>query len=511
MAEFIIQRKKSQAQYFTEDLGSNICLDMILIQGGKFLMGSPPDELERYDDESPQHSVTVPTFFMGRYPITQAQWRVVASLPQVNRELNPDPSYFKGDNHPLETVSWYDAVEFCDRLSQYTHRTYRLPTEAEWEYACRAGTTTPFYFGETITAELANYDATETYGDGAKGEYREGTRLVNHFEIANAFGLCDMHGNVWEWCLDHWHDNYDGAPDDGSAWLTDDEGARRVRRGGSWDYHPRLCRSASRDFDYPDLVSIAAFGIRVVCELPRSLLAGSPVTSYTQTELETDTNETSSTASSIDLADIIARTNVELKRLGWTNQQGRDYLLETYGKRSRQLLTDAQLLDFLHYLESEPSPTASPVDFSDIIARTNVELKRLGWTNQQGRDYLLKTSGKPSRQLLTDPELLDFLHYLESEPSPQDQVSSTPLAESPVTSYTQKELETDTNETSSTASPIDFSDLIARTNVEMKRLGWTNQQGRDYLVQTYGKRSRQLLTDGELLDFLHRLESEPSP
>ncbi len=449
MAEFIIQRKKSQAQYFTEDLGSNICLDMILIQGGKFLMGSPPDELERYDDESPQHSVTVPTFFMGRYPITQAQWRVVASLPQVNRELNPDPSYFKGDNHPLETVSWYDAVEFCDRLSQYTHRTYRLPTEAEWEYACRAGTTTPFYFGETITAELANYDATETYGDGAKGGYREGTRLVNHFEIANAFGLCDMHGNVWEWCLDHWHDNYDGAPDDGSAWLTDDEGARRVRRGGSWDYHPRLCRSASRDFDYPDPVSITAFGIRVVCELPRSLLAGSPVTSYTQTELETDTNETSSTASSIDLA--------------------------------------------------------------DIIARTNVELKRLGWTNQQGRDYLLKTSGKPSRQLLTDPELLDFLHYLESEPSPQDQVSSTPLAESPVTSYTQKELETDTNETSSTASPIDFSDLIARTNVEMKRLGWTNQQGRDYLVQTYGKRSRQLLTDGELLDFLHRLESEPSP
>jgi hypothetical protein len=135
----------------------------------------------------------------------------------------------------------------------------------------------------------------------------------------------------------------------------------------------------------------------------------------------------------------------------------------------------------------------------------------LGWTNQQGRDYLLQTYGKRSRQVLTDAELLDFLHHLESEPSPQERVSSTPLVESPVTSYTQKELDIDTNETSSTASPIDFSDLIARTNVEMKRLGWTNQQGRDYLVQTYGKRSRQVLTDAELLDFLHYLESEPSP
>jgi formylglycine-generating enzyme required for sulfatase activity len=357
MAEFIIQRKKSQAQYFTEDLGSDIGLDMILIQGGTFLMGSPPDELERFDSESPQHSVTVPTFFMGRYPITQAQWRVVASLPQVNRKLNPDDSHFKGDNRPVDSMNWYDAVEFCDRLSQYTNRTYRLPTEAEWEYACRAGTTTPFHFGETITAELANYNATKTYGDGSKGEYRRETTPVDHFGIANAFGLCDMHGNVWEWCLDHWHSNYDGAPDNGSAWLTDDEGARRVRRGGSWYRSPRNCRSASRDYNNP-VSNRYSIGFRVVCELPKILLAEPPVTSYTQKELDTNTNETSSTASPIDYSDLIARTNVELKRLGWTNQQARDYLLRTYtyGKRSRQLITDAQLLDFLHYLESEPSP-----------------------------------------------------------------------------------------------------------------------------------------------------------
>jgi|GEM_PF-3772237 len=355
MAEFIIQRKKSQAHYFTEDVGSDIGLDMILIQGGKFLMGSPPDELERLDSESPQHSVTVPSFFMGRYPITQAQWQFVVSLPQVNCQLNPNPSHFKGDNRPVESVSWYDAVEFCERLSQHTHRTYRLPTEAEWEYACRARTKTPFHFGESITAELANYDATQIYGDGLEGEYRRETTSVDYFEIANAFGLCDMHGNVWEWCLDHWHSNYDGAPDNGSAWLTDDEGARRVRRGGSWNYFPSGCRSASRVNNNPDS-EYSDIGFRVVCELPRILLAESPVTSYTQKKLETDTNKTSSTASPIDFSDIIARTNVELKRLGWTNQQGRDYLLQTYGKRSRQLLTDDELLGFLHHLESEPSP-----------------------------------------------------------------------------------------------------------------------------------------------------------
>jgi replicative superfamily II helicase len=357
--------------------------------------------------------------------------------------------------------------------------------------------------------------------------------------------------------------------------VDENDDQSRVRRGGSWSNYVANCRCASRNGSSPTSATtlLGTVLVSVVCELPRSLSQSHPSHLTPRKNWKTDTNETSPTASPIDFSDIIARTNTELKRLGWTNQQGRDYLVQTYGKRSRQLLTDGELLDFLHYLESEPSPTASPIDFSDIIAKTNTELKRLGWTNQQTRDYLVQTYGKRSRQLLTDGELLDFLHYLESEPSPTaspidfsdiiaktntelkrlgwtnqqtrdylvqtygkrsrqlltdgelldflhylesepsppNKVSSTPLAESPVTSFTQKELDIDTDETSSTASPIDFSDLIARTNVKMKHLGWTNQQARYYLVQTYGKRSRQLLTDAQLLDFLHYLESEPSP
>jgi formylglycine-generating enzyme required for sulfatase activity len=277
--KIIIKRHQGEAQFFYEKLSYKVGIQMMLIPEGSFNMGSPEDELERSDSESPVHLVKVPSFFMGKYPVTQAQWKIVASLPQVNRELNPDPSRFKGDNRPVESVNWYDAVEFCQRLSQYTNRTYRLPTEAEWEYACRAGTITPFHFGETITTDLANYNGTDdkdglwsgSYGRGPKGEYRQETTAVDHFGIANAFGLCDMHGNVWEWCLDHWHDgNYKGAPDDGSAWLKDAESARRVLRGGSWDFDPRVCRSASRNYLFPrdDLNHI---GFRVVCEFPRIL------------------------------------------------------------------------------------------------------------------------------------------------------------------------------------------------------------------------------------------------
>ena len=145
-------------------------------------------------------------FFLAKYPITQSQWRFIAQLPQVHRELDLDPSRFKGNDLPVESVSWYDAVEFCDRLSQYTGRPYTLPSEAEWEYACRAGTTSIFHFGETITTDLENYNGTETYGAGVKGIYREETTVVGSFKVANAFGLYDMHGNVSEWCLDDWHE-----------------------------------------------------------------------------------------------------------------------------------------------------------------------------------------------------------------------------------------------------------------------------------------------------------------
>ncbi|MEQ9358029.1 SAV_2336 N-terminal domain-related protein [Coleofasciculus chthonoplastes] len=266
--QWVVQRQQGSNNQFIEVLGENLILEMVAIPDGTFLMGSPQQELKSSNNERPQHEVVVSSFFMGKYPITQAQWRFVASLPKVNRILNPNPSHFKGDNRPVERVSWYNAVEFCQRLSQYTHRSYRLPTEAEWEYACRAGTTTPFHFGETITTELANYHATEIYGNGVKGEDRRETTPVDHFGIANAFGLCDMHGNVWEWCLDHWHGSYEGAPNDGSAWLTDDESVRRVRRGGSWLNVPRNCRCASRHLIFPGNDN-NHIGFRVVCEIPR--------------------------------------------------------------------------------------------------------------------------------------------------------------------------------------------------------------------------------------------------
>ncbi|NMG61228.1 formylglycine-generating enzyme family protein [Geitlerinema sp. P-1104] len=243
---------------------------MVAIPGGTFLMGSPDDEPDHRKSESPQHEVTVPSFLMGRYPVTQAQWRAVAAMPQVEKALEPDPSRFKGDNRPVERVSWYDAMEFCARLSAHTGREYRLPSEAEWEYACRAGTTTPFHFGEMITTEVANYNGNSTYNGGPKGDDRGETTPVDHFGYANAWGLSDMHGNVWEWCLDHWHNNYGKAPRDGSAWLSEDKGSRRVRRGGSWINDPRDCRSAYRD-DYNPRNGYFNFGFRVVSVAPRTL------------------------------------------------------------------------------------------------------------------------------------------------------------------------------------------------------------------------------------------------
>jgi len=277
-SDWVIRKQRRQAYQWVRPLGEDLQLAVVAIPAGTFLMGSPEDELERDSSEGPQHEVRVEAFYMAPYPITQAQWRFVAGLPQINRALNPDPSRFKGENRPVEQVSWYDAIEFCDRLSVYTSTEYRLPTEAEWEYACRAGTTTPFHFGETITTDLANYRGTDdkdlnwsgSYGDGPKGEYREETTPIDHFGIANAFGLSDMHGNVWEWCQDHWHSSYEGAPTDGSAWLTDNEDSSRILRGGSWILNPRDCRSAYRYSNSPDYRDIN-LGFRVVCSAPRTL------------------------------------------------------------------------------------------------------------------------------------------------------------------------------------------------------------------------------------------------
>ncbi|WP_088241405.1 SUMF1/EgtB/PvdO family nonheme iron enzyme [Calothrix rhizosoleniae] len=259
------------AQYFTEDLGKNVTLDMVAIPGGTFIMGALANESGSFDSERPQHKVTVPPFFMGKYSITQAQWKAVAALSKVNQDLELNPSSFTGDSLPVEKVSWCDAVEFCARLSRETGREYRLPSEAEWEYACRAGTTTPFHFGETITTDLANYNDEYSYGNDPRGENRGQTTPVGSFP-SNAFGLYDMHGNVWEWCLDDWHDNYKGVPTDGSPWFDGNDNlfekfGRAILRGGSWDINPEYCRSAyrcinirmERDYFY------SSFGFRVVC------------------------------------------------------------------------------------------------------------------------------------------------------------------------------------------------------------------------------------------------------
>lgn len=277
-----IIRQPKQVQGFVENC-NGVSLDMILIPSGIFTMGAPLTEEDSLDSERPQHQVSLPLFFMGRYPITQAQWKAIATLEPIHLELDPDPSRFKGDNRPVEQVRWQEAIEFCARLSRYTGKNYRLPSEAEWEYACRAGTTTPFHFGETISTELANYDGTSekygVYGRGEKGIYRKETTDVNLFKVANAFGLSDMHGNVWEWCLDPWHGDYNNAPTDSRVWDEENKNDNRyqnvlnnldkliedkrshVVRGGSWNSHPRICRSAYRNYvDY----RIDNIGFRVV-------------------------------------------------------------------------------------------------------------------------------------------------------------------------------------------------------------------------------------------------------
>ena len=281
-----IRKESKQSHYFSEELGNGITLEMVAIPGGTFTMGTEDEEIERlvkkfnwegFRRERPQHEVTVPPFFMGKYPITQAQWKAIASRTdlKVKQDLDFKPAYFKdrpdSDRRPVEQVNWYDAIEFCARLSKLTVREYRLPSEAEWEYACRAGTTTPFYFGETITGELANYNASNTYADEPNGEYRNETTPVGQFP-PNAFGLYDMHGNVREWCADTWHDNYDGAPTDGSVWIENGNDNRSPLRGGSWGYNPTYCRSAIRyDYYFRRVNRINNYGFRVACVFGRTL------------------------------------------------------------------------------------------------------------------------------------------------------------------------------------------------------------------------------------------------
>ena len=260
-----MERRPLQVEGYREDLGEGVALTMVKIPAGSFLMGSPKAEPERLEREGPQHEVTLGSFFMAQTPITQAQWRAVAGWQKVERDLKPDPSRFKGANRPVEQVSWFDALEFCRRLNQRTGQRYGLPSEAQWEYACRAGSTTSFHYGATLTPELANYDGNYVYGKGLKGTYRKQTTEVDSFP-ANAWGLHDLHGNVWEWCADHWHDSYNFAPGDDQPWLipaaADEE--LRLLRGGSWYFHPAVCRSAYRNDGHPDGRGFL-IGFRVCC------------------------------------------------------------------------------------------------------------------------------------------------------------------------------------------------------------------------------------------------------
>ena len=233
-----ITRNSGEAEYFTEDLGNGVKLDMVYIPAGSFNMGSTQT------DEQPIHRVNLLSFCMGKYPITLQQYQAILGTNRPHFSYQPDQL-------PVTQVSWLDAIEFCQKLSQRTGKQYTLPSESQWEYACRAGTTTPFYYGETISTDLANYYGNVTYGKGSKGENRNRTTDVGSFP-ANSWGLYDMHGNVWEWCLDDWVENYQDAPTDGSARTVRDWGAslsQRLLRGGGFHSHPSWCCSASRGKD----------------------------------------------------------------------------------------------------------------------------------------------------------------------------------------------------------------------------------------------------------------------
>jgi formylglycine-generating enzyme required for sulfatase activity len=232
----IDNRLPSSARYFTEDLGDGVTMDMVIIPAGKSLIGASPANPDSSPDEYPQHEVTIATFCLGRYAVTQAQYQAV---------MGSNPSMFKSAKSPVEMVNWHQAMEFCRRLGDKTEKGYRLPSEAEWEYACKAETNTPFSFGSMITTEVANFQGEVPWHCGPAGLFRGHTIEVGHFP-PNPFGLYDMHGNVFDWCEDVYHPNYEHAPQDGSAWITQEPAAMRVLRGGSWYHTPIACVSTTR-------------------------------------------------------------------------------------------------------------------------------------------------------------------------------------------------------------------------------------------------------------------------
>ncbi len=239
-----------QAPVRTFDLGSGIHLEFVLIPAGTFRMGSPVSE-EGHNDDEVEHAVTMSRpLYIGRYPVTQAQYEAV---------VGTNPSYFLGPNQPVEMVSWFDAVSFCELLAERYGKLFRLPTESEWEYSCRAGTTTAFHVGDAITVEQANFDGRLGLGSAQAGCSRRSTTSVDAFG-PNPWGLYDMHGNVWEWCAD-WYGAY---PMEG---VTDPSGPAagdiRILRGGSWFHSAADARSAQRDALDPGRRH-SLYGFRVV-------------------------------------------------------------------------------------------------------------------------------------------------------------------------------------------------------------------------------------------------------
>ncbi|MEY2979330.1 MAG: hypothetical protein RLZZ435_3469 [Cyanobacteriota bacterium] len=238
------------------NLGNGVSLTLVYIPGGTFWMGSKDDDRDARDNEKPRHQVTVPAFWMGETPVTQSQYQAV---------IGKNPSHFQGDDRPVEMVSWDDAMQFCQELSKKVKEAISLPSESQWEYACRAGTTTPYYFGDTLTPELARCKKSLLT---SLALWRGETAPACSYP-PNDWEFYDMHGNVWEWCLDHWHGNYQGAPTYGSAWFSSDDSATRLVRGGSWNYSPGYCRSAYRN-SYSRAHRNYNIGFRVACPAPRT-------------------------------------------------------------------------------------------------------------------------------------------------------------------------------------------------------------------------------------------------
>ena len=262
-----MEEQPGSIEGLVQQLHNGVILEMVSIPGGTFMMGSPETENKRNENESPQHEVTIGPFMLGRYPVTQEQYTAVT-------KKNPPP--YREKNLPVEKACWYDALEFCALLSNATGRDYRLPSEAEWEYACRAGTTTPFHFGETITKKFANYNSNFTFGnvpteDSLNKTITEIKKVeatpVGMFGKSNAFGLYDMHGNVFEWCAERGYEKYAGSPPVETLCQKKIEEEYPVIRGGGYNSPPKDCRSAYRRKMNPCTRYGSPFGFRVACSL----------------------------------------------------------------------------------------------------------------------------------------------------------------------------------------------------------------------------------------------------